>query len=390
MARGDIAADGSDSQGFPSGITSGVAEGAEGDAGGVTIRTNNLNLTNGGRVDANTFGTGNAGDVMIDAGESIFINGNIARFRSGISANALNENGNGGNVFINTGSLTVANGGTIEATNFDNIGGDDSPGLGRPGNITITANSLDLIDNARIEAATQFEREESGIINLFVAEDITVENNSFISAQARGDANGGNLSIDARFVVAFPSNGTGNDLVAAADRGTGGNITFDVEQLFGLAQGIALDGGNNTFLSNSTNDLDVSGNVDGSLNITTTNIDPLQGATELPVNIVQPSETTQQACASNRESEAKNGLDIVGKGGVPPAPELPLNSLNTVSNGEMNPTSAIPAPIETSKGKIQPARGIEVTESGEIRLVAYRTNNAGDRLPEIKQNCGRV
>ena len=389
-ARGDIAADGSNSQGFPSSITSGVRLGAQGDAGGVTIRATNLNLTNGAKVDASTFSTGNANNVTIDAGESIFINGSIARFRSGISANALNESGNAGNVFINTGSLTIANGGTIEATNFDNIGGDDSPGLGRPGNLTITANSIDLIDNARIEAATQFVGEQSGIINLQVAEDITVENNSFISAQARGDANGGNLNIDARFIVAFPSNGTGNDLVAAADSGTGGNITLDAEQLFGFVEGQAIDRGNNAFLSNSTNDLDVSGNVDGSLNITTDNIDPLQGATELPVNVVEPSETTQQACAANREAEAKNGLDIVGKGGVPPAPDLPLNSLNTITNGETNPTSTIPAPIETSKGKIQPARGIEVTPDGVIRLTAYRTNNAGVRLTEIKQNCDRI
>jgi len=39
------------------------------------------------------------------------------------------------------------------------------------------------------------------------------------------------------------------------------------------------------------------------------------------------------------------------------------------------------------KGKIQPARGINVTESGEVILTAHRTDNAGDRLPE-ERYCG--
>ena len=389
-ATGDITANGEGSRGFPSGITSLVNPDAEGNSGAVTISTTNLNLINGGRVNASAGGTGDANDITIDASESIFISGSIARFRSGISANALNENGNGGNIFINTGELTVADGGAIEATNFDNIGGDDNPGTGQPGNLTIAANSIDLTDNARIEAATQFVGGQSGIINLQVAEDITLRNNSFISAQAFGDADGGNLNIDSRFIIAFPSSGTGNDLIAAADEGTGGNVSLNVEQLFGLSRGTATDGSSLIRLSNGTNDIDVSGSVEGSLNITADNIDPLQGATELPVNIVEPTETTQQACAANREAAAKNGLNIAGKGGVPPAPDLPLSSLNTISDGETNSASAIPAPIETAQGKIQLARGIEVTESGEIRLVAYRTDNAGNRIPEIKPNCGKV
>ena len=383
-ATGNIAIDGEASNGLAGGISSIVSFNAEGNSGGVTVSTTDLNLTNGGQVTANTFGNGDASDVTIDAEGSISIDGSRNLFRSGVSANTVLGDGNAGNIFIDTDSLSIDNDGTIEATNF----GNSTPGTGRPGSINITTNSIDLAGNARIEAATQFAEGQSGIINLQVAEDITLRDNSFISARAFGNANGGDLNIDSRFIIAFPSNGTGNDLVAAADSGTGGNINLDVEQLFGFAEGRAINRNNNAFLANNTNDLDISGNFEGSLNITTNNIDPLQGATELPIDIVEPSETTQQACASNRESAAKNGLAILGKGGVPPAPDLPLNSLNTISNGAVNSVSAIPAPIETSKGKIQLARGIEVTESGEIKLVAYRTNDAGDRLPEIKPNCG--
>ena len=60
---------------------------------------------------------------------------------------------------------------------------------------------------------------------------------------------------------------------------------------------------------------------------------------------------------------------------------------NLTINGE-NPEgmSATTEPVKTSQGKIQPARGINVTESGEVILTAHRTNNSGDRIPE-RRSC---
>jgi hypothetical protein len=39
---------------------------------------------------------------------------------------------------------------------------------------------------------------------------------------------------------------------------------------------------------------------------------------------------------------------------------------------------------------IQPARGIKITEDGGVILTAYPTNNAGERLPEGRINCGQI
>jgi hypothetical protein len=96
-----------------------------------------------------------------------------------------------------------------------------------------------------------------------------------------------------------------------------------------------------------------------------------------------------QTCQSDRVGEKPSGLSIEGKGGVTPAPDLPLNSQNII-DGETNSAYNIPEPIETSQGKIQPARGIKFTKDGRIILTAYRTNNAGERIPEIKPNCGNT
>ena len=53
-ATGDLTFDGENTGGSNSGVTSTVSSDAVGDAGGVTISTGNLTLTNGGRVAADT------------------------------------------------------------------------------------------------------------------------------------------------------------------------------------------------------------------------------------------------------------------------------------------------------------------------------------------------
>ena len=436
IATDSIVVDGADSQENPSGVASQVAPEAVGSGGDITVTTDTLSITNGGRVDAGTLGQGNAGSVEITATDNIAIDGEGSQGNSSFvgSQVAPEAVGSGGDVTITTDTLSVTNGGavsastggrgnggSIEITADDNIaidgegsqgnlssvssvvapeaegdGGDvtiitdalsltdrggvgvGAAGQGNAGSVNIEADSISLDGDAGISSASSSG--SGGIVNLSVASTLTLNNDSSISARAFEEADGGNLSIDAEFIVAFADGS--NDIIAAAEQGQGGNITINAESVLGIQE---------RPLSGTTNDINASSSVsglDGTVDITTTDINPTEGATELPSNIVAPQQTTEQACAANREAEAKNGLNIVGKGGVPPAPELPLNSLNTITNGETNSASTIPAPIETSRGKIQPARGIEVTPSGTVKLTAYPTNNQGERLPEIKPNCG--
>ena len=389
-ATGDLTFDGEDSDGFPSGVTSLVTSDAVGDAGGVTISTANLTLTNGGRVNASTVGQGNAGSINITATELIAIDGIIERFRSGISADALERDGNGGNVNIVTDRLSISNGGTIEATNFDGLNVFD-PGTGRPGNITIKANNIDLVDRGRIEAETRSTTGLSAIINLQVAEDITLDNNSFISARAFGDANGGNLNIDARFIVAFP-NGN-NDIIADARQGNGGDIKISAESLFGIEE---------RPLNDFTNDINASSargaQFDGNVAITTPEVDAIRGATELPTNVIEAQQTTAEACSANPDNGEPNGLIVKGKGGIQPAPDLPLSAEilsvggkivpeSNTSNTPTNPASTQIKPIQTNNGEIYPAMGIVRTEDGRIILTAHPTANNDPRTPTKKPNC---
>ncbi|MEO1465073.1 MAG: filamentous hemagglutinin, partial [Cyanobacteria bacterium J06633_1] len=245
-----------------------------------------------------------------------------------------------------------------------------------------------LESEGRIEAITQAETGTGANIDLQVADTISLTGNSFISAQALGNANGGNLNIDTNFIVAFPDGS--NDIIASADQGQGGNIDIVAESLLGINE--------NSFNDPFTNDINASSEfgLDGSISIDVPDINPLQGTVELSTGVIATEEVTAQVCSASRDLTAKNGLSIDGKGGVPPAPDLPLNSTDIMIGGEIDSTAALPQSLKTGKGEIQPARGIRVTEEGQVILTAYRTNYKGDkpngiaaqRLLERESSCG--
>jgi filamentous hemagglutinin family protein len=362
-----------------------------GNAGNLTIFAESLVLESGAELQAISFDNGNAGNLTVNALESVKISGTASDglSPSGIFASAFDGTGNGGNLTIATDELIVQDKGTVTVGNFQIVFGEViplPPGSGVPGNLNIEANSITLNNEGRIDAATQSEIGKGGIINLKVTEDLTLGNNSFISARAFKNADGGNLNIDARFIVAFPNqiDGNGNDIIASAAKGDGGDISINAESLFGIQARKTRD-------NNQTNDIDASSEfgLNGTVSIFTPDINPIQGATELPSNVAKPEQiTSQQACQANRESNTISGLNIKGRDGVTPAPDLPLNSQNIIDD-ETNAHN-IPEPIETSQGKIQPARGIKVAKDGRIILTAYRTNDAGERIPEIKPNCSNT
>ena len=292
-----------------------------------------------------------------------------------VSASTFGQ-GNAGGVTITTGSLSLTNGGLVDASTF---------GQGNAGRLTVQANSVSLDNNGRIRASTQSG--SGGTINLQVAEDLTLRNNSFISARAFQEANGGNLEIDARFIVAFPSEGNGNDIIASAEQGDGGNINITAESLFGIAEGVAIEG-------NNSNDIDASSEfgLSGTVTINTPDVNAIQADTELPDNIVESEQTTAQACQSDRISGRVSGLTIKGKGGIPPEPIDPMNSdIFLVDGKATNPEPQVQSqdikPIKTSIGDIYPARGVIVHEDGGFILTAYPTDNIDTRTPQIRENC---
>ena len=343
-----------------------------GDAGKVTITNNSLSLTNSGRVSASTFGTGNAGNVIVNARESITISGTRDENSppSRLSASAFESSGKGGNINVSTNRLTIDDGGTIEAGNVDSLDVFD-PGTGKPGNINIEANSLSLSNEARIEATTQSKIGEAANIKLTIAEDIFLKNNSLISARAEGVANGGNINIDAEFIIAFPSqlSENGNDIVANAVEGEGGNIKINAAFLAGIQKRRAI-GDNGDRLRNGTNDIDASSefNRQGEISVKT-QFDPL---IELPEEVGDVSDQiAQNPCEQGVGSE----FFITGKGGLRPNPHetlssdrVPVTLVEPVLSKQGDGETGSP---ETSTPEAVPAQGWIFTDTGEVMLTSY-------------------
>ena len=381
IAIDTIIIDGQSSVGNPSTVGIQIGSDAIGDAKNMTITTGSLYLTNGGQVSAFTLGQGDAGNITVNARESVTIKGVTIFFRSGLFANAINSNGNGGNVNVFTNQITIDEGGTIEVGNIDSLGTFD-PGIGEPGDINIKANSLSLNNEARINAITQSETGDNANINLLIADDIILRNGSFISAQALNNANGGNLTIDTEFIIAFPNQN--NDIIANANQGNGGRIEINTQSLFGIEERLSTP-------PNQTNDIDAStqfGLQQGSVLLNTPNLDPTSGLVELPETVSDPSDQiSQNPCEQGVGSE----FIITGTGGLPANPNETLNS-NRVRVGLVDPVSLaqeeeigdISAEKATTLEAI-PAQGWIFNDEGEVMLTSHKTTDT-----EIKRSQQRI
>ncbi len=142
-----------------------------------------------------------------------------------------------------------------------------------------------------------------------------------------------------------------------------------------------------------TNDINASSEfgLDGTVSITTPEVDAVQGATESLTNIVAPEQTTTQACQANSEPIAASNLIINGREGAQSRPDSVLNSDNIFIDGEntnKNKTAYnLPQVINTSQGHITLAKGVVETPDGRIVLSPYPTDNQAERLPSSSANC---
>ncbi|MGD1704300.1 beta strand repeat-containing protein, partial [Dapis sp. BLCC M229] len=319
----DIVFDGL-SNGFSSGASSALRQGAEGQPGKIDIQTGSLEVTNGAQISASTEGIGNAGTINITAQDSVVFDG---RSSNGLSSSAFSEvkpeaEGNAGNISITASSLEVTNGGIIDAStkgngdggsiiveaterfNLDNdsqlsvetnstgIAGDikiDTPELNIRdnaqisatakenatntdevgGKITINSNELNISSPGGILAETKGEA-PAGTLNLNTYNDnpdldINFSNQGAISASTTGAGNGGDINIEAPETIDI--SGDGKISVETTGAGDAGSIKIETQNL------TTTDGIDITASTTGGGDA-------GNINITTNNFD-LEAGTSL-------------------------------------------------------------------------------------------------------------
>ena len=241
-------------------IGSGTA--SSGNAGSVNLTVGTLELQDG-RIEDQSSGPGSGGDVNIRATGSVSMtetipvadtpsNGsNIGPTRTGVST--LTSNGPGGNINIDAASLTMLAGAQLDLTNngssqegnlainaknilLDGSGPNPYP-LTPTGTLVLPTGktiALHLFDTTNVE---DNNNSGSGGGNVTVtAETLAIRNNAYISASTYSSANGGNISIRCPNVIIDGAKSgdftglvavTGAQLPDSIKSGDGGSIQVD-------------------------------------------------------------------------------------------------------------------------------------------------------------------
>jgi filamentous hemagglutinin family protein len=307
--------------------------------GNITITTDRFEAINGGQLITSTDGIGNAGAINLTAKDRILLSGSDPTFFAraaraaraarvaGVRSNTVRNQGSRSGLFANTGP------------NASGIGGD----------IQLETDFLFLDNGASISAGTDRSQ-------------------------------GGNITIDAQFIVASPDEN--NDIVANALEGQGGNINIETQGIFGLQEREAVEG-------NNTNDIDASSDlgIDGVVNITNPEVDPTAGAIELTSTPVDADALIAQDVCKVEDGKIAGGSSFVvtGRGGLPPSAEDPLvNSYRIVEwatrSQQQSDNSTVvlrdrpqTSQPEQSSPAIEQAQGWKIASDGTLMLTAQAT-----------------
>jgi filamentous hemagglutinin family protein len=350
-----------------------------GDGGNIEINTKNLNLREGGNINALTLSLGNGGTININASESVNLSGLTNSDNDALNAQITTnasfagldiETGSAGQILIKTPRLNVDNNSRIssESNSFS----------GDAGSILIQGNQIMLRNHAQITTASSSG--SGGDIVITAKEFLTLRRESLISAEAQTSAlnsaiTGGNIDIKTPFIFAVPRENS--DIQANALGGTGGNINIRAIAIFGIQQRPAP-----TPLS----DITATGRNEaqaGQINITRPEIDPESALLNQDAEVLDTQGLIVQTCGKGGKF-ASGEFIITGRGGLPldPVENVSMPEALPDLGGQPSSTSAIPKTRKTKPPTtIVEAQGWHINAAGELELFA--TSEAAPRnLPK--------
>jgi filamentous hemagglutinin family protein len=278
--------------------------------GDINITSREVNIQDESLLGVSTEGQGNAGTIRIQAGDRVRLS-NSAVFSEVVEG----ATGNGGNIEIGTALLDLTHGTlSVQASSPD----------GGAGNIQITAQTVRL-SHSNLNAATEFTPPGTTAANITLQglEILLLDDQSLISARALGDANGGNISIEASEGFVVGNSGDNNDIIATAEAGDGGNITIRANRILGFVPQSNANLRFEQLRSLPSNDISASSEfgTQGTVTLDVLAADPTQGLTELPETLVDASDQIAQVCPTGPGASERLGRFVItGRGGIVPGP----------------------------------------------------------------------
>ncbi|MEG4421455.1 filamentous hemagglutinin N-terminal domain-containing protein [Microcoleus sp. LAD1_D5] len=349
----------------------------QGDAGSITIDAGHVEV----------IGNGGQGEFNSQIQTSVGIASEL------IDPNAT---ANGGSLNLNVGELILRNGGTLnlqalgsgqagninvkaDSISLDNQSSIDGRTASGPGaNINLEARDVQLRRGSRI--TTDASMSEGGNIN--INSDILValpKENSDITANARS-AQGGRVNINVPNVFGFTS------VTREQVRGNLGLTDAEFAALQ-VSPTSLIPTSDIAAISQSSGPA-----LQGTVTFSSSGVNPAQGLVELPQNVVNPAALiATNPCIQGAESE----FTATGKGGVPASPNdalsSPLSPLPWVEPavGGSQQIEGQRASIEEIRPtEIIPAQGWVMDDRGQVTLVAYNAGGGASlRSPKSTGVC---
>jgi len=262
----------------------------------VRVTADRLVIIDGSRISAVTFGSGDAGNLSISAGE-MYLSGDGSAFFTGLATQANADSaGQGGDLSVTADRLVIRDGAQISAATFAS---------GDAGNLVIRVEEQLTINRAGIATAAVSDAAGGGSITIETPGTVTLVGSGITTSVAGGDRNAGNITLTTPLTLVM-LNGSG--IRANAFEGAGGNVRIVTDNLLQHPDGV---------ISASSER-----GVDGEISIDTTEADLSTGLLALGGTfLVDP--TLPTPCGVY--DAASVSTFTLGAGGLPAAPDAFLS-----------------------------------------------------------------
>ena len=384
-----------------------VTPGAIGNSGDINIIGKSVEINDGGRISASTFGKGNAGSINITIG-SLFVS-NGAQIQSFVF-----EEGNSGNIKINASELIEVTG-TVDSNNssLTKIGSQVSRNAtGRIGDLLLNTRRLTVKDGGQIQASTfsEVSKAKSGTINVNASESIEISGTNGDTIPSRlftgtyGGADGSDLNINTEKLSILNGGIVSASTAAWLGEGKGGNLTINARDSVEIS-GFSQDE-DNIFLSRLAaetgrlfnQNAGINPSPGGNLTINTPKLNISNGgrvSTESYVSAGRGGDLTVNATdidivgSTSRLSARTNGRGDAGN------LKIRTQKLTIREGAEVSASSSLEnEALQIRKGgnagtvDIDAAESVELTgvNSGLVSFSLYSTGDAG----RIKLNTSRL
>jgi len=211
-------------------------------SGDIQLQGRKITLTDGSQISSFTFGSAPAGTIVVTGSESVELSG-FSDILGSTSINTITGNdGNAGDITINTRRLIIQDGAGISTSSFALIKG--SASTGRSGDLTVTASesiqisgSSPIVGSSELKVDT-FTNGDAGNLEITTAR-LILEDGGKLTAATSVAGQGGMITVNASDSVEIMGTGIGvegqinSSSVEASSQGTGdaGNLEIITNKL---------------------------------------------------------------------------------------------------------------------------------------------------------------